>query len=100
MLVPVNILQALQRNGALNTIATAPSNPAVQVNELMLQHNFQVQSPQVQIIISITNAGMNIHFSANNEFMNTMLVAEPLSFVPITNFLSSSIIPTLATYGP
>ena len=78
MLVPVNILQALQRNGTLNTIATAPSNPAVQVNELMMQHNFQVQSPQVQIRISVTNAGMNISFSADNEFMNTMLIDEPM----------------------
>ena len=100
MLVPVNILQALQRNGALNLVANVPNTPTVEANKMMIPHNSQVQNPQVQIKISVTNAGMNISFSADNEFMNTMLIAEPLSFVPITNFLSSSIMPPLATFGP
>ena len=44
VLVPVNILQALQRNGSLNFAANALT-PTVQQNDLMIYSSFEVQTP-------------------------------------------------------
>ena len=96
MLVPAYVLQVLQRNGSLHSAVVAP--PVVN-NELMAPTS-DAQVPRIQIHVSVTNAGMNIQFQADNEFLNGLLIAEPLSYVPITNFLSSSIMPSLATIGP
>ena len=96
VLVPASVLQVLQRNGALHSAVVAP--PVVN-NELMAPTS-DAQVPRIQIHVSVTNAGMNIQFQADNEFLNGLLIAEPLSYVPITNFLSSSIMPSLATIGP
>ena len=66
----------------------------------MIHPRGEDETSQIQFSISVTNAGMNISFSADNEFMNGMLIVEPLSYVPITSFPSRSIMPTLATIGP
>lgn len=91
-------MQALQRNGSLNFAPT----------QALVVHNTNVdtlsgsgpQPQQLQINLRVSNAGININFSADNEVINSMLLNEPLSYVPITNFLSSNIMPTLATFGP
>ena len=54
----------------------------------------------LQFNIQVSNAGINISFSADSEMISSMHLNEPLSYVPITNFLSSRIMPTLATFGP
>ena len=93
VLVPASILQALQRNGSLN-FANNTVTPPVQHNELMIPRE-EGQTSQIQLSISIINAGMNISFSADNEFMNGMLIAEPLSYVPSPIFSQEPLCPPL-----
>ena len=100
VLVPVNILQALQHSSSL-VFNPAPTQELVVSNSpaenfsgppMALQH--------LQFNIQVSNAGINISFSADSEMISSMHLNEPLSYVPITNFLSSRIMPTLATFGP
>lgn len=80
--MPLTTFHALQGNGSL------VPNSSVQ----------QVQS--IQLSLSISNSGISVNVTADDEILNSMLINENISYAPVTQFLTSAIRPVLASFGP
>lgn len=87
VLVLVSIMQALQRNGALNFNAPGQQPQIMQDSGTIVPSGSVTNPQQIQFNLSVSNAGININFAAENEVLGSMLLNESFSYVPITNFL-------------
>lgn len=80
-------MQALQRNGALNFNAPGQQPQIMQDSGTIVPSGSVTNPQQIQFNLSVSNAGININFAAENEVLGSMLLNESFSYVPITNFL-------------
>lgn len=71
------------------------------VNGGPLQQESPSQHAQVMLIdLTVSSSGMHYSVSTTNETVASMVFGEHFPFVQVTNFMSSSILPTLSTFGP